>query len=401
VTFTASGACSSSGPNGATITILAPGSCAITASEAGSVIYNAAPDVVRTLIVDRAALAASADDKMREYGMPDPAFTGTLTGVVAGDNITLSFSAGDVPSSPPGTYPITVSLSDPGGRLGNYSLTMHNGVLTIVDTTPPQLTLPGNMIVAATSGAGAVVSFTATAADLLDGAVGVSCVPASGSTFAVGLTTVNCSATDAHNNRASGSFTVTVTNDRRKPRITDPGRIVIEATSQAGATVTYAASALDQRDGPVPVVCTPASGSVFPFGRTTVSCTATDGAGNVATDTFPVTVRDTTDPVIVSVMPSASVLVPSGLMTPVILSVIATDVADPNPSCLVTKVTSNVQDVDHNGVPDWSITGPLSVSLEAATPKNKDRNYVVTIKCTDASGNSSKESATVVVSHLP
>jgi hypothetical protein len=88
-------------------------------------------------------------------------------------------------------------------------------------------------------------------------------------------------------------------------------------------------------------------------------------------------------------------------MTPVTLSVIATDVADPNPSCLVTKVTSNVQDVDHDGVPDWSITGPLSVSLEAATPKNKDRNYVITIKCADASGNASKENATVVVSHLP
>jgi hypothetical protein len=52
-------------------------------------------------------------------------------------------------------------------------------------------------------------------------------------------------------------------------------------------------------------------------------------------------------------------------------------------------------------IPDWRITGPLSVSLEAATRKHKDRNYVITIKCTDASGNSSKEKTTVVVSHLP
>lgn len=28
--------------------------------------------------------------------------------------------------------------------------------------------------------------------------------------------------------------------------------------------------------------------------------------------------------------------------------------------------------VDHNGVPDWSITGRLSVSHEAATKKHKD-----------------------------
>ena len=102
-----------------------------------------------------------------------------------------------------------------------------------------------------------------------------------------------------------------------------------------------------------------------------------------------------------SVTPSASVLPPNGLMTPVTFAVITTDVADPNPSCLVTRVTSNVRDLDHNGVPDWSISGALSVSLEAATRKHKDRNYVITIKCTDASGNSSKEKATVVVSHLP
>jgi DNA/RNA endonuclease G (NUC1) len=51
VTFAASGACSSSGLNGATITILAPGLCTITASQAGSNLYNAAADVVRTLTV--------------------------------------------------------------------------------------------------------------------------------------------------------------------------------------------------------------------------------------------------------------------------------------------------------------------------------------------------------------
>lgn len=51
VTFAASGACSSGGLNGATITILAAGSCTITASQAGSDIYNAAADVVRTFTV--------------------------------------------------------------------------------------------------------------------------------------------------------------------------------------------------------------------------------------------------------------------------------------------------------------------------------------------------------------
>jgi Ca2+-binding RTX toxin-like protein len=45
-----------------------------------------------------------------------------------------------------------------------------------------------------------------------------------------------------------------------------------------------------------PVTCLPASGATFPLGTTTVTCTATDAAGNARTGTFPVTVRDTTPP---------------------------------------------------------------------------------------------------------
>jgi endonuclease G len=51
VTFAASGACSASGPNGETIALDAPGVCTVTASQAGSDIYNAAADVVRTFNV--------------------------------------------------------------------------------------------------------------------------------------------------------------------------------------------------------------------------------------------------------------------------------------------------------------------------------------------------------------
>ena len=43
-------------------------------------------------------------------------------------------------------------------------------------------------------------------------------------------------------------------------------------------------------DGSVPVICMPASGSTFPVGTTTVSCTATDHAGNKAAASFAVSV---------------------------------------------------------------------------------------------------------------
>jgi hypothetical protein len=57
-------------------------------------------------------------------------------------------------------------------------------------------------------------------------------------------------------------------------------------------------AATDAVDGDVPTTCNPVSGSTFPLGTTTVTCTATDTAGNTASSTFPVTVMDTTAPVV-------------------------------------------------------------------------------------------------------
>ena len=62
------------------------------------------------------------------------------------------------------------------------------------------------------------------------------------------------------------------------------------ATSTAGATVTYTAYAEDAVDGAVAPVCAPASGSTVAPGTTTVTCTATDKAGNAARGTFAVKV---------------------------------------------------------------------------------------------------------------
>ena len=85
------------------------------------------------------------------------------------------------------------------------------------DTTPPVLTLPGDLFERATSPAGAVVSFTASATDNLDPNPTVTCSPASGATFAIGTTTVSCTAWDASGNWDDGSFTVTVKAPRTRP----------------------------------------------------------------------------------------------------------------------------------------------------------------------------------------
>jgi uncharacterized protein len=78
------------------------------------------------------------------------------------------------------------------------------------ENTPPVLTLPGDITVEASGPAGTNVSYTVSATDNVDGDVPVSCEPPSGSTFALGSTIVNCSASDSHGNVAHGSFTVTV-----------------------------------------------------------------------------------------------------------------------------------------------------------------------------------------------
>lgn len=79
-----------------------------------------------------------------------------------------------------------------------------------VDIKAPVIRTSGNQTVAATSADGAVINYTATAVDNVDGPVAVSCTPASGTTFKVGTTTVTCTAADAKGNKRSVILTVTV-----------------------------------------------------------------------------------------------------------------------------------------------------------------------------------------------
>ena len=76
-----------------------------------------------------------------------------------------------------------------------------------------------------------------------------------------------------------------------RPTLTLPGNLQRDATGPTGANVTFSATAVDGNNQSVPVTCTPASGSVFAVGTTTVTCTATDAQGRKSTGTFTVTVR--------------------------------------------------------------------------------------------------------------
>ncbi|MBB4795364.1 HYR domain-containing protein [Streptomyces nodosus] len=82
--------------------------------------------------------------------------------------------------------------------------------ITVTDVTAPVVTVD-NRTVEATGKNGAVIDFTATARDAVDGPLPVTCTPASGSRFRVGITKVTCTATDSSGNTGTGTATFTVT----------------------------------------------------------------------------------------------------------------------------------------------------------------------------------------------
>ncbi len=95
----------------------------------------------------------------------------------------------------------TTAISDPLNR---------STIFVYADLTAPVITVPAPVVVDATSPAGAVVNYVVTASDPDDFSVSLSCVPPSGSTFAAGVTTVSCQASDAASNSTTAAFTVTV-----------------------------------------------------------------------------------------------------------------------------------------------------------------------------------------------
>jgi hypothetical protein len=159
--------------------------------------------------------------------IPVQALTYGLSGAVpagaAIDPATGGFTWKPAAAQTGSSYTFDVFLTD--GRSSASALV----TIDVVDTTPPALTLPGNLTAVATTPTGAVVVYSASASDLVDGTRPVVCAPASGSTFAIGATTVACSASDAHGNTTTGSFTVTVTT------ADVPGRMVGAAAIEAGA----------------------------------------------------------------------------------------------------------------------------------------------------------------------
>lgn len=107
------------------------------------------------------------------------------------------------------------------------------------------------------------------------------------------------------------TVTLNISPSQEPPTIVCPDNIVTTQNSGCGTAVPFEVIALDHCDGPVTVVSTPSSGSVFPIGDTTVTCIATDAAGNTSQCEFVVTVTPggMTSSTLVAVTPTS---LPSG-----------------------------------------------------------------------------------------
>ena len=121
--------------------------------------------------------------------------------------------------------------------------------------------------------------------------------------YSDGAHAIKVLAKDSSSNQASSQISITM--DNTKPVIVKPANIVVEAASSSGTKVTFTVTATDNINLATGPTCTPLSGSIFPLGTTTVTCTAKDAAGNIATASFTVTVRDSKAPTVSITSPTS------------------------------------------------------------------------------------------------
>ena len=188
---------------------------------------------------------------------------------------------------PLGTTQVTCTATDAAQNQSScqFDITVNGG-------PAPTITCPANITASAAPDAcSGTLRYTTPTASTTCGPASVVCAPASGSTFPVGQTMVTCTATTAGGASSQCSFTVTV-NDTQPPSITCPADISALADANGSSRkVDYPDPDFADNCPDATVACVPASGSTFPVGETTVTCTATDAHQNTAQCTFRITVR--------------------------------------------------------------------------------------------------------------
>ncbi|MFI9057327.1 HYR domain-containing protein [Streptomyces anulatus] len=160
-------------------------------------------------------------------------------------------------------------------------------------------------------------------------------------------------------------------NDIDVPVVTVDDRTA-RAPDDDGARIEYTATATDPQDGALPVTCTPPSGSLFPVGTTTVTCSATDSAGNTGADTAQFEVMEP--------------VVPPAPPTPPPPPPPASDIAvraDVSPDRTYVGRPATARFTITNAGPDTA-TGVVLGTVWPRTGESKDRSLSGPSRCTAA-----------------
>jgi hypothetical protein len=193
--------------------------------------------------------------------------------------------------------------------------------------------------------------------------------------------------------------------DQENPALTVPANLsIMTAPGQTSAIVEYAATATDN-SGSVAVACAPLSGTAFPVGVTTVTCTAIDDSGNVATGSFTVTVTSPTPPPDHGcIITSRPVLWPAHRkMVPISVWLNFAKKKVKFSDARIVSVTSNEPETGLDAAdigPDWEITNARKLKLRLRAerdPNGTGRVYTITVEGKDTKGNLYLCSTTVTV----
>ncbi|HLA14662.1 MAG TPA: HYR domain-containing protein, partial [Gemmatimonadaceae bacterium] len=191
-------------------------------------------------------------------------------------------------SYPAGVTTVKWTVTDAGGLKVSADQTV-----TLKESVNPSVTAPADVSANNDPGLGSAV-VDAGAAVAEDNCPGVSVEGVRGDAaalsdpFPVGVTTISWKAVDVSGNSAVATQKVTVV-DVEAPVFNSIADISLDATSRDGAVVSFATSASDNV-AVTNISCSHASGSFFPVGSTSVTCTASDAANNRASVSFVVTV---------------------------------------------------------------------------------------------------------------
>lgn len=166
-----------------------------------------------------------------------------------------------------------------------------------------------------------------------------------------------------------------------------PENIIVKADSGKGGTYVNLPTAAA---GSGIITYTPASGSFFKIGSTSVIVTSTSGQRC----SFTVTVTDNEPPTLSPIVLSSKRLWPAnGRMRELSVRYISTD--NSNESSCAISVSSNDPDSTSR---DWEVINNHSIRLKALRLRSgMARVYMITVTCADASGNTSKRTTGISV----